>query len=327
MTGTDGPIVLAEGLRKRFGKKEALRGFDLSIARGTVCGLLGPNGAGKTTAIRVLATLLAPDSGRAEIAGYDVVKEAGKARHMIGMAGQYAALDEKLTGRENLVLFGRLSHIGESAVQKRADALLERFNLTEAAHRLVSNYSGGMRRRLDLITSLIVAPPVLFLDEPTTGLDPYSRNEIWATIRQLVADGTTVLLTTQYLTEADELADDITVVDNGKVIASGQPGELKAAISRRIDVVVEHQRFLPEAAAVMQRLTGASASIAAEIRTVSVSVVGGPNLPTIVRELDAAGVVAQDVSLREPTLDAVLLHLTGHGDMADELEPAGSAAE
>ena len=209
------PIVFAEGLRKRFGETQALAGLDLQVAEGTVCGVLGPNGAGKTTAVRVLATLIAPDSGRAVIAGHDVVSQADRVRHLIGLAGQSAALDERITGRENLEMFGRLYHLGPRAARRRANELLERFDLADAGNRLVKTYSGGMRRRLDLIASLVVTPPVLFLDEPTTGLDPRSRNEIWDTVRLLVADGTTVLLTTQYLDEADQLANDIAVVDRG----------------------------------------------------------------------------------------------------------------
>ena len=211
--GTNEMAVWAEGLRKRFGRTEALRGVDLEVPRGTVCGLLGPNGAGKTTAVRVLATLTRPDAGQARVAGYDVVREAAKVRFRVGLAGQHASMDDRLSGRENLRMFGRLYHLPERAARTRADELLERFGLTDAGNRLVKTYSGGMRRRIDLIASLIIAPPVLFLDEPTTGLDPRSRGEIWDAIRALVAEGTTVLLTTQYLDEADQLAGSIAVVD------------------------------------------------------------------------------------------------------------------
>ncbi|MGH3439159.1 MAG: ATP-binding cassette domain-containing protein [Sciscionella sp.] len=319
------PLVLAEGLRKRFGDMEALRGLDLQVTEGSVCGLLGPNGAGKTTAIRVLATLLAPDAGRASIAGHDVVTEADKVRHLIGLAGQHAALDEKLTGRENLVMFGRLYHIGERAARTRADELLARFELAEAGNRLVKHYSGGMRRRLDLITSLIVAPPLLFLDEPTTGLDPHSRNEIWDTIRQLVATGTTVLLTTQYLDEADQLADDIAVVDRGLVIASGAPDELKSTIGNRVEVVLTGADALPVAADVLARLADAEVLSEPELCKVSFPAGSSLTLPVIVRELDAVGATAADVSVHKPTLDEVFLRLTGHhAEPTETAELAGS---
>jgi ABC-2 type transport system ATP-binding protein len=320
------PIVLAEGLRKSFGDTHALAGLDLQVAEGTVCGLLGPNGAGKTTAVRVLATLLAPDAGRAIIAGHDVVTAADQVRHLIGLAGQHAALDEKITGRENLEMFGRLYHLGARAARRRATELLERFDLAEAGDRLVKTYSGGMRRRLDLIASLIVTPPVLFLDEPTTGLDPRSRNEIWDAIRGLVADGTTVLLTTQYLDEADQLAHDIAVVDHGRVIASGHPAELKSDLGSRIDVVVADPQSLPTAAEVLGRLTGGSAETEPDERVVRVVVPGSIRLtlPVIVRELDAAGVVAEDVAIRLPTLDEVFLRLTGRRTDETEHEMTGS---
>jgi ABC-2 type transport system ATP-binding protein len=308
-------IVLAEGLHKRFGPTEALRGLDLRVAPGTVCGMLGPNGAGKTTAVRILATLVRPDAGYARVAGYDVVRQPGPVRYRIGLAGQHAAVDEKLSGRDNLRMFGRLYHLSDRAARRRADELLERFGLAGAAGRLTETYSGGMRRRLDLIASLIVAPPVLFLDEPSTGLDPGSRSEIWASIRELVAGGTTVLLTTQYLDEADHLADLITVVDHGRVVASGPPDQLKAAIGDRLDVVVHDVSALPAAAAVLERIAGPGADgteVEPEERRASAPISGGTLVLTeVVRELDRAGVIAEDVALRRPTLDEVFLRLTG----------------
>jgi ABC-2 type transport system ATP-binding protein len=305
-------IIRAEGLDKTFGKTRALDGLDLSVPPGTVFGLLGPNGAGKTTVVRILATLLRPDGGYAEVAGYDVTRHPDQVRYRIGLAGQHAAVDEKLTGRDNLRMFGRLYHLTERASRQRADALLERFGLTDAGGRMVQTYSGGMRRRLDLITSLIIAPPVLFLDEPTTGLDPRSRNEIWASIRELAAGGTTVLLTTQYLDEADQLAGRIAVVDHGRVVSTGTPDELKSTIGSRLDVVIRDESRLPAAAAVLARVTGAEPQAAPEHRRVSAAIGdGAPALTDLLRELDRAGVATEDVALRRPTLDEVFLTLTG----------------
>ncbi|MBO2454649.1 ATP-binding cassette domain-containing protein [Actinomadura barringtoniae] len=305
------PIVIAEDLHKSFGDTHALRGLDLRVPAGSVCGVLGPNGAGKTTAVRILATLSDPDSGHARIAGFDVTRDADKVRARIGLAGQHAAVDEKLTGRSNLRMFGRLYHLPRAQARRRADELLERFGLMDAADRPVGGYSGGMRRRLDVVASLILRPQVLFLDEPTTGLDPRSRGEIWDSIRELVADGTTVLLTTQYLDEADQLADDIAVVDHGRVVATGTPDELKATIGDRLDVEVEDPSSLQAAATVMSGLAGADPAMTAADR-LSVALPGaGTRLADIVLELDRAGVSMADVSLRRPTLDEVFLRLTG----------------
>ncbi|MBW8482579.1 ATP-binding cassette domain-containing protein [Actinomadura parmotrematis] len=306
----DDPMVVAEGLHKRFGATRALRGLDLAVPEGQVCGVLGPNGAGKTTAIRILATLADPDAGRARIAGLDVVRDAERVRARIGLAGQHAAVDEQLTGRDNLRMFGRLYHLSRSAARRRAEELLERFGLAEAAGRQVRHYSGGMRRRLDLVTSLILRPQVLFLDEPTTGLDPRSRGEIWDSVRELVADGTTVLLTTQYLDEADRLADRIAVVDRGRVIAEGTPDALKSEIGDRLDVVLADPAQAAPAAQAMSRLAGAYPEL--EGGRLSVALTRGPvRLLDVLRELDGAGVAAEDVGLRRPTLDEVFLRLTG----------------
>jgi ABC-2 type transport system ATP-binding protein len=266
-------------------------------------------------AVRILATLSDPDAGHARIAGYDVVREAGQGRARIGLAGQHAAVDEKLTGRGNLRMFGRLSHLSRREAHRRADELLERFGLMDAADRQVTGYSGGMRRRLDLITSLILRPEVLFLDEPTTGLDPRSRSEIWDHVRELVADGTTVLLTTQYLDEADQLADDIAVVDHGQVIATGTPDELKATIGDRLDVVLEDPATLRPAATVLKALAGTDPTTTGADRLSVALPGGGLRLAGIVRELDRAGVAAADVRLRRPTLDEVFLRLTDRKEL------------
>jgi len=305
--------VAVTGLHKHYGKTHALRGLELTVPAGTVCGLLGPNGAGKTTAVRVLATLAAPSAGQALVAGYDVVRHPDEVRRRIGFTGQHAALDEGITGKQNLMLLGRLHHLGARGARQRAAELLERFELAEAADRLVRTYSGGMRRRLDLIASLIIRPEVLFLDEPTTGLDPRSRNEIWATVRELAAEGTTVLLATQYLDEADQLAGDIVVVDHGIVIASGPPDELKETIGVRIEATLADAAHLEAAAKVLGGLTGCVAAIEADELRVGVNTGGGRpvGLPRLVRELDAAGVDALDVAVRRPSLDEVFLTLTG----------------
>ncbi|EHY88144.1 daunorubicin resistance protein DrrA family ABC transporter ATP-binding protein [Saccharomonospora azurea] len=318
-TSPGGAIVVAEGVHKRFGDTHALAGLDLTVPEGTVYGLLGPNGAGKSTAVRVLTTLTRPDSGTVTVAGHDVVAEPAAVRTKIGLAGQHAALDEGLTGRENLRIFGKLFRLSSAQAKARADELLERFDLAHAGDRLVRTYSGGMRRRLDLISSLIVSPKVLFLDEPTTGLDPRSRNEIWATVRELVDEGTTVLLTTQYLEEADQLAENIAVIDHGTVIASGTPHDLKARIGGRLDVVVPDSAELPDAATVLAALTGSRTEPAVDVERALVSVSIGTDtvtLPEVVRHLDQAGVKAVDVGIRQPTLDEVFLTLTGESDTA-----------
>ncbi|HEV2825667.1 MAG TPA: ATP-binding cassette domain-containing protein [Actinomycetota bacterium] len=315
--------VRAEGLRKRYGKASALDGFDLAVPEGTVCGLLGPNGAGKTTAVRILTTLLRPDGGRARVAGYDVARQAAHVRYRIGLLGQQTAVDEVLSGRQNLVLFGRLHHLGGAAAGRRADQLLERFGLAGTGAKPVKQYSGGMRRRLDLAASLTLAPPVLFLDEPTTGLDPRGRNEVWAAVRALVANGTTVLLTTQYLDEADQLADQVSVIDQGRVIADGSPDQLKSKLGGdRIDVVASRADELAATAAIVARVSGDEPEVDPDTRRVSAPVRDRvAALTAASRELDAAGVAVEDVALRRPTLDEVFLHLTGHDTEAAEERP------
>jgi ABC-2 type transport system ATP-binding protein len=309
-----GRAVLAEALVKTFGATRALDGLDLEVEEGTVVGLLGPNGAGKTTAVRVLSTLLRPDSGRAEVVGIDVVRRPAQVRKLIGLTGQFAAIDDYLTGRENLVLFGRLYHLRRAESARRADELLSRFDLQDAADRLAKTYSGGMRRRLDIAASLIARPPVMFLDEPTTGLDPRSRLGMWAVIQDLVREGTTMLLTTQYLEEADVLASRIAVIDSGRVIASGTSDELKSQVGgARVEIVVESADDLGGAAEVLAKAGDGEPSVDAEALRVLVPVAAGAGvLPEVVRQLDAAGVGIADLALRRPTLDDVFLQLTGH---------------
>ncbi|MFJ4716970.1 ATP-binding cassette domain-containing protein [Streptomyces sp. NPDC088785] len=311
--------VLSEGLEKRFGAGDkavhAVRGLDLAVREGTVCGLLGPNGAGKTTAVRLLTTLLRPDAGTARVAGHDVVTAPHAVRRRIGVTGQYASVDGDLTGRENLRLFARLLRTPRA----RADELIERFGLAEAAGRPARTWSGGMRRRLDLAASLLTRPAVLFLDEPTTGLDPHSRGAIWDTVRELAREGTTVLLTTQYLDEADRLADDIVLVEAGRAAHRGTPAGLKAQIGHRLEITVgtadpaaaPGERELLAAAAVLDRLTGARPAPDPDRGTVGVVVLDPAlTLPHVVRELDAAGVPLRDATLRPPTLDEVFLRFT-----------------
>ncbi|RKT18998.1 ABC-2 type transport system ATP-binding protein [Streptomyces sp. 1114.5] len=312
MSEASRPAIEMAGVEKRFGATEALRGLDLAVPTGTVCGLLGPNGAGKTTAVRVLATLIAPDRGAVRVAGHDAVRHPEEVRRAIGLAGQHAALDEGITGRDNLHLFGRLHRLGARRARQRAEELLTRFGLADAGDRLVRTYSGGMRRRLDLIASLVTSPPVLFLDEPTTGLDPRSRLEIWDTVKELADGGTTVLLTTQYLEEADRLADEIVVVDHGAAIATGPPDRLKAAIGSQVSVTLANPDQLASTAVVLSALTGGDAQVDVAERTVTVLTVPGVSvqLPSLVRELDGAGVLAEDVAVRAPSLDDVFLALT-----------------
>ncbi|MFE1898572.1 ATP-binding cassette domain-containing protein [Streptomyces yangpuensis] len=307
--------VLSEGLEKSYGRIHALRGLDLAVPEGSVHGLLGPNGAGKTTAVRILTTLTAPTGGRALVAGHDVTHEPAAVRRAIGVTGQYASVDGDLTGRENLRLFARLAGLRGSAGRSRADELLERFGLAEAADRTASTWSGGMRRRLDLAAGLVTRPRVLFLDEPTTGLDPAAREHIWTAVRALADEGTTVLLTTQYLEEADRLADDITVIAEGRALAGGTPARLKARIGSRAEVTVTARGELAAAAVVLDRLTGGRPLLDEERLTVGVTVLdAGITLPRIIRELDAAGVPVTDARLRPPTLDEVFLRLTRPGN-------------
>jgi ABC-2 type transport system ATP-binding protein len=316
---SSGDAIVAEGLgktyRSRSGPVRALDGLDLAVPEGSVLGLLGPNGAGKTTTVRILATLLRPDAGRATVAGLDVVRQAQQVRRVIGLSGQYAAVDENLTGRENLVMFGRLYQLARAEARRRAAELLEHFALADAADRLVKTYSGGMRRRLDLASALVGRPRLLFLDEPTTGLDPRSRLGMWDVIRERVRAGTTVLLTTQYLEEADELAHSIAVVDGGRIIARGTADELKAQVGgERIEVVVRDRADLPRAVAVLAAGPDAGAEPAVEPHTRRLTLParsGARRLVGIIRDLDEADIALDDVALRRPTLDDVFLALTG----------------
>jgi ABC-2 type transport system ATP-binding protein len=312
MTGMPDPVILVEDLQKRFGSVIALDGIDLEVPAGTVLGLLGPNGAGKTTTVRILTTILQPDAGSARVLGLDVVRHAEEIRSRIGLAGQYAAVDENLTGRENLRLIGQLTHQPRGSIGRRADELLERFSLSAAADRPVRTYSGGMRRRLDLGAALVHNPPVLFLDEPTTGLDPSGRSDLWSVIEELVTDGTTVLLTTQYLEEADRLADTIVVVDGGQVIAQGTASELKASMGNTIVEVRMSNATAARKAAASLSAVGPS-EVLEDGRTVAVKVADtGRKVLDLVRLLDAEGYAPQSLAVREPTLDDVFLELTGH---------------
>ncbi|MDQ3786258.1 MAG: ATP-binding cassette domain-containing protein [Actinomycetota bacterium] len=306
--------VRAEALVKTFGSTRALDGIDLEIPTGTVLGLLGPNGAGKTTAVRILTTLLRPDSGRAWVAGHDVLAEPNKVRKAIGLSGQYAAVDENLTGFENLYMVGRLYGMNKPDARARADELISRFRLTDAAARPSKTYSGGMRRRLDLAGALVAAPQVVLLDEPTTGLDPRGRLDTWEVIGELVSDGTTVLLTTQYLEEADQLADTILVIDHGKVIASGTADQLKAEVGgERLEIVVAEDAEVEVASRVLAEVGSAEPTVDGHGKRVQVLVDAGPkSLVEALRRLDVEGVTVLDVGLHRPTLDDVFLSLTGH---------------
>ena len=317
-------VIEARGLVKHYGDVVALDGLDLSVEEGSVFGLLGPNGAGKTTAVSILATLLIPDSGSARVAGADVLDEPAKVRERIGLSGQYAALDEHLTGFENLDMIGRLYRLGRSNSRARATELLEIFDLTDAGNRPVKTYSGGMRRRLDLAGALVASPPVLFLDEPTTGLDPRSRLDLWGVIRDLVARGSTLLLTTQYLEEADHLADRIMVIDQGRDIAQGTPDELKTLVGgERIEVTVTSVDDLPRTEEVLEGFAVGDLASERRNRKVTVPVTGGAAVLTrALRALDAAGIDLNDVGLRRPTLNDVFLTLTGHA--AEPIKNGGS---
>ncbi|RPK51623.1 ATP-binding cassette domain-containing protein [Streptomyces sp. ADI93-02] len=306
--------IYAEGLVKTFGDVRALDGVDLDVPEGTVLGLLGPNGAGKTTAVRVLTTLIQPDSGQAAVAGIDVLKNPDEVRRSIGLSGQFAAVDEYLTGRENLQMVGQLYQMGARDAKKRAGELLEKFNLADAADRTAKTYSGGMRRRLDLAAALVVSPPVMFMDEPTTGLDPRNRQQLWEVIEELVAGGTTLLLTTQYLEEADHLAHDICVIDHGKVIARGTSDQLKARTGgERVEVVVHRPDEIGPARSVLATYGKGEIAVAEHTRKLTVPVTGGAKLlAEVIRDLDAHGVEIDDIGLRRPTLDDVFISLTGH---------------
>jgi ABC-2 type transport system ATP-binding protein len=318
--------IVAEDLVKTYGPVRALDGISLRVPEGTVLGLLGPNGAGKTTCVRILATLLRPDSGRAVVSGIDVLAHPQQVRRIIGLSGQYAAVDEYLTGLENLEMIGRLYHIGKAKARQRAHELIERFELTEAANRPVKTYSGGMRRRLDLAGALVISPPFIFLDEPTTGLDPRGRLGMWDVISERVRSGSTLLLTTQYLEEADRLADQVVVIDHGKIIAQGTPQQLKRQVGgERVELVVKTKEAMEPAAAILEGISGQAPSADAETLRLSAPIHDGAGvLIDVVRRLDAAGIEPVDLGIHRATLDDVFLSLTGHEVVAEEpAEPVG----
>ncbi|MFF8398269.1 ATP-binding cassette domain-containing protein [Streptomyces sp. NPDC016172] len=321
--------IYAEGLVKTFGDVKALDGVDLDVPEGTVLGLLGPNGAGKTTTVRCLTTLLRPDSGRAVVAGIDVLKQPDAVRRSIGLSGQFAAVDEYLTGRENLQMVGQLYQMRAKAAKERAAELLEQFHLADAADRPTKTYSGGMRRRLDLAAALVVSPPVMFMDEPTTGLDPRNRQQLWEVIKQLVSGGTTLLLTTQYLEEADHLAHDIAVVDHGKVIAQGTSDQLKARTGgERVEVVVHEREHIQAATEVLAGFGKGETTVEEHMRKLTAPVTGGAKLlAEVIRELDTRGIEIDDIGLRRPTLDDVFLSLTGHVAESKDVENDKEAAQ
>jgi oleandomycin transport system ATP-binding protein len=310
--------IQVEGLVKRFGATTALAGVDFEVAEGTVLGLLGPNGSGKTTAVRIMATLLRADEGRVVVGGYDVVRQAHQVRRLIGLTGQYAAVDDGLTGHDNLLMIGRLLGLRARDARARTVELLDRFGLTDAARRLAKTYSGGMRRRLDLAASLVGGPRVLYLDEPTTGLDPESRSELWTIVRDVVAEGSTVLLTTQYLEEADRLADVIVVLDHGAAIARGTPDALKSSLGGQVlDVRPADPARLGTVAAVVAGVVGAAPEVHAGSQLVTASIEDSALLGEVIRRLDRTGIVLTDVALRRPSLDEVFLSLTGHRAVAE----------
>jgi ABC-2 type transport system ATP-binding protein len=314
--------ISAEGLAKHYGEVVALNGLDLEVPEGTVMGLLGPNGAGKTTTVRIFTTLLKPDKGRAQVAGLDVRTQANELKRIIGLSGQYAAVDENLTGFENLDMVGRLYHLGKQLSRQRATELLDRFELDEAAHRQVKGYSGGMRRRLDLAAALVAHPKVLFLDEPTTGLDPRSRIALWGVIGELVKEGATLLLTTHFLEEADQLSDAIAVIDHGRVIARGTSEELKDQVGgERLELSVKTNADIETTVQVLSGVGNGEVNVDRESRRLSVAVTnGGDSLIQAIRAFDEAGITPLDVALRRPTLDDVFMSLTGHAAEAEEVK-------